>query len=159
MAYCGPMTSRAQAKQDHARLLRTGGLSYAQIAAAFDPTGPPQNPGRLYANASAARNAVITARLRHGGEIEPQSVSAAERRALSDDRYERLIQTWMPKALSGDAEAAQIVERAMLGQATLHGLNLRPPAALIDAAPGNDPADDIARKRAERQAALRSEGS
>ena len=153
------MRPRAHVKQDHARLLRTSGMTFADIADSFDPTGPPERPGCLYANASAARNAVITARLRHGGEIEPQSVAAAERRATSDDRYEQLIQAWMPRAMEGDVDAAGIVARAMAAQATLHGLNLRPPAAVVASAASDDPADDIARKRAERQAASRAEGS
>jgi hypothetical protein len=148
--------TRAHARQDRARTLKLAGLTYAQIADSVDPSSNPANPTRLYSSAGAARIAVLASQARHGGEVEPTKVGTGERRALLDDRYERIIQSWMPKALGGDKEAAKIVNTALAQQAQLHGLNLRPAAAPIDTAGGEDTVDDIGRKRAERQAAARA---
>ncbi|HEV2930437.1 MAG TPA: hypothetical protein VGW74_17265, partial [Propionibacteriaceae bacterium] len=135
------------------------GLTYAQIADSIDPSSNPANPTRLYSSAGAARIAVLASQNRHSGEVEPKKIPTGERRSLADDRYERIIQAWMPKALKGDKEAAKIVNTALAQQAQLYGLNLRPAAAPIDTAGGEDTVDDIGRKRAERQAAARAAAS
>ena len=134
-----------------------GGMSFEDIAATPDPTG---KADRLYANASAARAAYLAHAQRVRGVEDEPPLSVAERRALMDDRYERLVQALFPRAISGNGEAADRVLRALAQQAALHGLNVRPAPALPDDEAKGDPADELAqrreRARAEAAAALRS---
>jgi hypothetical protein len=142
-------TIRARERQDRARRLKVVGLTYQQIADSLDDEGR-----RLYASAGSARRAVLASQERGGGEVRAAEVTTGERRALADDRYERLIQTWMPKALSGDDRAADIIGKYLVAQAALHGTNLRPAAVTPDSGAGEgDHVDDIRRKREERHAA------
>lgn len=143
--------------QERAYMLKTsGGMSFDAIAQSPDPTG--KSP-TLYANASAARAAYLAQANRVRGTEDEPALSVTERRALSDDRYERLIQSWMPKAIGGNGEATDRVLRALAQQAALHGLNVRPAAPALEDAKGGDPADELAerraRARAEAAAALR----
>lgn len=147
------MTTRAHAKQDHARMLKTAGLSYQQIADSPDPTADPRKPTRLYASAGSARNAVLAARARHDGVLNESEITIAERRRLFDDRYERLIAAMLPAALKGDADARRDVLRAMRDQAELHGVKIRASAPVVDTGgEEDDPVDELAVAR-ERRAA------
>lgn len=144
------MTTRAHIKQDRARSLHLGGLTYQQVADADDPT----TPGKaLYASAGAARNAVLASMLRHGGDTAVDKVPLAERRGTQHDRYERLITVMMSKALGGDDKAQARVMVAMRQQAELFGLITRPsPPPHVDA-PEEDVVDDLQRRRELRRAA------
>lgn len=151
--------AETQLCQERAYTLKAyGGMSFDAIARTPDPTG---KSATLYANASAARAAYLAqaARVR-GTEGEP-APTVAERRALTDDRYERIIQALMPKALQGNHEAADRVLRAMAQQAELYGLKTRAASPAIEDSKGGDPADELAerRRRAQEQAAAALRGS
>lgn len=137
--------------QERAYTLKTyGGLSFDAIAKQPDPTG---RSGSMYANASSARAAYLAQAQRVQGTDREPALSVTERRALTDDRYERLIQSLLPKAITGNGEAADRVLRAMAQQAALHGLNVRPAAPAIEEPKGGDPADELAERRAHARAA------
>jgi len=78
---------------------------------------------RLYGSSAAARQAVLVARERHAGEVKAEDVPAEERRALLDNRYERIIEAYMPLAADGDNDATELLLQALAQQAQLHGLN------------------------------------
>lgn len=155
-----PRRTKGQAEecQDRAYLLKVqGGLTFELIAQTPDPTGVlPQ----LYANASAARQAYLAAAVRHRGTESEAPLSVLERRAMQDDRYERLLQTWLPKAFAGSGEATDRCLRALNQQADLHGLKVKPAEAERAAGGEEDVADELAERRAKAQrehaAALRA---
>lgn len=150
------MTSRADSKvkQDQARTLRLSGMTWQEVADSPDPTTGDIGEYRpLYASPSAAQIGARAADERARGGKEP---TPNEKRGILNDRYELLTYTWMNKAMEGDDVAAGIVLRAWRQQAQLHGLNLRAPAAERERSEGKvDPVDDVARKRAARQRAVR----
>jgi len=153
--------SQTEECQERAYVLKTqGGLNFDQIARMPDPTGVAPT---LYSNASAARAAYLAHAQRVRGTDREDPLTVTERRALMDDRFERLIQTWLLRAIQGSEAAAVIVLRAMAGQRDLHGLNTRAAAAQIDEGP-EDVADELADRRAKgreaaRAAALRATAS
>lgn len=137
--------------QERAYTLKAyGGMSFEAIAATPDPTGKSDT---LYANASAARAAYLSHSQRVRGTEDEAPLSVTERRALQDDRYERLIQAWMPRAIGGNGEATDRVLRALGQQSALHGLNVKPATPVPDDEKGGDPADELAERRAAAQQA------
>lgn len=139
--------------QERAYTLKTyGGMSFDAIANTPDPTG--KSP-TLYANASAARAAYLAQAARVRGTEGGPAPTVSERRALHDDRYERIIRAFMPTAMQGNGEAADRVLRALAQQADLYGLRTRAAAPAIEDPKGGDPADELAerRRRAQEQAA------
>lgn len=139
--------TKAQAEQCQEvayRLKALGGLSFDQIARTPDPTGVAD---QLYANASAARQAYLAHASRVRGTEDEPPLSVTERRALADDRYERLIQAWMPKAINGSGEATDRVLKAMRQQEELHGVRVRPGAPTVDDGGGKDVGDELAERR------------
>lgn len=150
----------AQTEECQARaymLKVSGGLTFDKIASSPDPTGTGPT---LYANAAAARQAYLAHADRVRGTEDENPLSVRERRALQDDRYERIIQTWLPKSIGGSEQATILVLRALAGQQDLHGLKMR--AAAPDAeAEVEDVADELATRREQsrreaREAALRA---
>ena len=140
-------------RQNYARELRMSGMSYPDIAEASDPTADPRKPRRLYANASAARTAVLSAQARASGNVEPHDVPADERRALVSDRLELLIREYLPKAMAGNVDALREVRLLSQAQAQLYGLNLRAGALPTGTNAGEgDNVDDLSRRRSERLA-------
>jgi hypothetical protein len=138
-------------------LKTNGGLSFQAIADSADITG---HGPTLYSTSSAARAAYLAHSAKVRGTDKESPLSVNERRALMDDRFERLVQTWLVKAMGGSENAALIVLRAMAGQRELHGLNMRAAAPQIEEGP-EDVADELADRRARsrqeaRAAALRS---
>lgn len=134
-------------------MLKTqGGLNFDQIAGMPDPTGVADT---LYSNASAARAAYLAHAQRVRGTDREDPLTVTERRALMDDRFERIIQTWLPKALQGSENAAMIALRALAGQRDLHGLNTRAGAPQPDEGP-EDVADELADRRAKSREAARA---
>jgi|SRR3954469_21123212 hypothetical protein len=145
--------AQTEACQAQAYLLKTqGGMTFYQIARASDPTG---GAPTLYANASAARAAYLAHAQRVRGTEREDPLTVTERRALMDDRFERIIQTWLHRSLQGSENAAMIVLRALAGQRELHGLNTRAGAPQIDEGP-EDVADELADRRAKSRAAARA---
>jgi hypothetical protein len=143
----------AHERQNYARELRMSGMSYPDIAETSDPTADPRKPRRLYANASAARMAVLAAQARASGNVEPHDVPADERRALVYDRLELLIREYLPRAMAGNVDALREVRLLSQTQAQLYGLNLRPGASPTGTSAGEgDNVDDLSSKRAERVA-------
>lgn len=153
----------AKERQDRARDLRIAGWTFPQIAESLDPTAPPDEPRPLYASGEGARRAVLAANRRHDGEFpdedgKPVTVSASERRALAGDQLQELIKAWMPAAQAGDKDAAKIVRDCARDYAALYGLVMKPANAPAEhkppapKRPGEDPADEVARKRARRLA-------
>lgn len=139
--------------QARAYMLKTsGGMSFGEIASSPDPT---YTAPSLYANASAARQAYLSYAAKVRGTEKEHPLSITERRALMDDRYERLIQAFMPRALGGQVESADRVLRAMRQQAELHGVNRRPSAPEVEDTGPEDPADELAERRARQRAEAR----
>jgi len=139
--------------QERAYTLHTAGaLTFDKVAASPDPTGTGPT---LYANAAAARQAYLAHAQRVRGTDDEHPLSTRERRALSDDRYERLLQTWMVKALNGSEAATVLCLRALAGQRELWGLNIRPSAPDVEEGP-EDVADDLAERRAKSRAEARA---
>jgi hypothetical protein len=140
--------------QERAYTLHTAGaLTFDKVAASPDPTGTGPS---LYANAAAARQAYLSHAQRVRGTADEHPLSTRERRALSDDRYERLLQTWMVKALGGSAEATVLCLRALAGQRELWGLNIRPSNPDVEEGP-EDVADELADRRARSRAEARAQ--
>lgn len=132
-------------------------MTFDQIASTPDPTntGP-----TLYANAASARQAYLAHADRVRGTTDESPLTVRERRALQDDRYERILQRWLPRALDGSESATVLCLRAMDGQQNLHGLKTRPGAPETDTGP-EDVGDELAERREQsrqeaRAAALRS---
>lgn len=146
------MIVKAHVKQDRARSLHLNGFTYQQIADSPDPTTEGKS---LYANSSAARNAVIASMKRHGGDVKADKVPLGERRNTQHDRYERLLAVMLPKALQGDDKAQARVMVALRQQAELFGLITRPSAPPTIDAPEEDVVDDLTRRRELRRATAR----
>lgn len=153
--------SDAEEKQDRARELRLAGWTFVQIAESADPTAPKGVLRPLYASPGAARNAVLAANARHGGDLVKDgrtvAVSDDERRTMVGDQLMGLVKAFTPAAQGGDEKAAKVVRDALRDYAALYGLSLR--AAMAAAAPPvkppgaeEDAADEVARKRARRLA-------
>lgn len=156
-----PRRTHAEAHlcQDRAyRLKVDGGMSFDAIAKTPDPT---HKLGQLYANASAARVAYLAGAQRVRGTEKESPLSVTERRALQDDRYERLIQAWMPKALGGSGEATDRILRALNQQADLHGLKTKASVPEVEDGGQEDVADELAtrRERARQDAAAALRGA
>jgi hypothetical protein len=153
--------SDAEEKQDRARELRISGWSFPQIAESADPTAPDGELRPLYSSPEMARRAVLAANRRHAGEfVEDEKVvgiTAGERRTLIGDQLMEMVKAWHPLAMGGDDKAAKIVRDCLRDYAALYGLTLKAAAAPAESKPPGgqpkeDPADEVARKRARRLA-------
>jgi hypothetical protein len=139
--------------QERAYTLHTAGcLTFDRVAASVDPTGTGPT---LYANAAAARQAYLSHATRVRGTADESPLTVRERRALTDDRYERLLQTWLVKAIGGSEAATMLCLRALAGQRELWGLNIRPSAPDVEET-SEDIADELAQRRADSRAAARA---
>jgi hypothetical protein len=140
--------------QERAHFLRTvGALDFDRIAESPDPTGTGPS---LYSNAAAARQAYLAHATRVRGTKEEPALTVRERRALTDDRYERILQAWMVKALGGSETATMLCLRALHDQQELWGLRIRPSSPDIEEST-EDVADDLADRRATKRSKARAD--